>query len=182
MASDFPDAPRAGADAGSLPRLTLVTLELIIAANAIYGGIGLMTTGLSMPTGWLAGTPWHTWTVPGGLLLAVIAAPMALAAWLELRRSARAHRASLAAGVLQIGWIAAQLVVLRRYFFLQPVLAGAGAAVLALAWWSHRADVRNVIRGSGDGILGATAITPAGGGQDGGRPGSKVPAGRARGE
>jgi hypothetical protein len=42
------------------------------------------------------------------------------------------------AGAVLIGWIGAQVLVLRRYFFLQPALAVAGIAVVALAWWVHR--------------------------------------------
>jgi hypothetical protein len=117
--------------------MALVALQLIIAANAVYGGLGLMTTGLGMPAQWLAGTPFASWVVPGAFLLLVVAAPMAVAAGLELRRSTRAYRASLAAGALLIGWILVQLVILRRYFFLQPVLAAAGVAVVLLAWWAH---------------------------------------------
>jgi hypothetical protein len=46
-------------------------------------------------------------------------------------------RPSAVAGAVLIGWIAAQLLVLRRYFFPQPALAAAGIAVVALAWWVH---------------------------------------------
>jgi hypothetical protein len=31
-------------------------------------------------------------------------------------------------------WIAVQLLILRRYFFLQPVIAGIGAAEVLVAW------------------------------------------------
>ena len=38
------------------------------------------------------------------------------------------------AGLLLIAWIAVELLILRRYFFLQPVIAGVGAAEILLAW------------------------------------------------
>lgn len=36
------------------------------------------------------------------------------------------------AGLLLVAWIAVELLILRRYFFLQPVIAALGIAELAL--------------------------------------------------
>ena len=118
-------------------RWLLVVFEVVIAINAVYGGIGLMVNGMGMPRDWLDSTPFHSWTVPGLFLLAVIAVPMSVAAVGELARWRRADAASVVAGVVLVGWIAVQLLVLRRYFILQPVLGVAGALVVALAWWAH---------------------------------------------
>jgi len=38
------------------------------------------------------------------------------------------------AGLLLVAWIAVELLILRRYFFLQPVAAAIGAAEVLLAW------------------------------------------------
>ena len=46
--------------------------------------------------------------------------------------------ASVLAGSVLIGWIVVQVLVLRRYFFLQPVLGIAGVLVVGVAWWAHR--------------------------------------------
>jgi hypothetical protein len=116
----------------------LVVLEVVIAVNAVYGGIGLMVNGMGMRGDWLDGTPFQSWTLPGVLLLVVIAVPMSLAAVGELARWRLAYLASFTAGLVLIGWIAAQVLVLRRYFFLQPVLGVAGCVVVGLAWWAHR--------------------------------------------
>ena len=54
-------------------------------------------------------------------------------------------RPGLAAGYLAgllVAWIAVQLLILRRYFFLQPVIAGIGAAEVLLAWRWQRAAGR----------------------------------------
>ena len=120
-----------------IARWVLVGVEAVIAINALYGGIGLMVNGMGMPSDWLEATPFQSWTVPGFFLLAVIAVPMSIAAIGELTRWRRADVASMAAGVVLIGWIVVQLLVLRRYFFLQPVLGVAGALVIALTWWAH---------------------------------------------
>ena len=112
----------------------LITLELLIAAAATYGGVGLMwNNAIGMLDEWLAGTAFTSWTLPGLFLLLVVAAPMAGAAALELRRSRWAALASVLAGSAQIGWIGAQLLVMQRYNVQQPIMLGAGLAVLLLA-------------------------------------------------
>jgi hypothetical protein len=119
-------------------RWFLIGVELLIGANAVYGGIGLMVNGMGMPMEWLDGTPFESWLLPGVFLLLIIAVPMVAAAVAELVRSPWAYLVSLAAGLLQIGWIVGQVAILQRYFFLQPMLLAAGVAISALAWWSHR--------------------------------------------
>ena len=112
----------------------LITLELLVAAAATYGGVGLMwNNAIGMLDEWLAGTAFTSWTLPGLFLLLVVAAPMAGAAVLELRRSRWAALASVLAGSAQIGWIGAQLLVMQRYNVQQPIMLGAGLAVLLLA-------------------------------------------------
>jgi hypothetical protein len=47
--------------------------------------------------------------------------------------------ASYPAALALVGWILVQLLVLQRYFFLQPVIAGIGALEVLLAWaWHHQ--------------------------------------------
>jgi hypothetical protein len=119
-------------------RWLLVGLEVLIAVNAIYGGIGLMVNGMGMPGDWLDATPFDSWTVPGVFLLVAVAVPMSVAAIGELTWWRLAYLASVLAGLVLIGWIVVQVLVLRRYFFLQPVLGVAGVLVIGLAWWAHR--------------------------------------------
>jgi hypothetical protein len=133
------DVGRAGAS-NTRPAVwwLLVGLEVVIAVNAVYGGIGLMVNGMGMPADWLDATPFRSWELPGVILLIVVAVSMSIAAVGELARWRLAYLASITAGLVLIGWIAAQVLVLRRYFFLQPVLGVAGALVVGLAWWAHR--------------------------------------------
>lgn len=125
---------------GRLARWHLIGLEVIVGVAAVYGGVGLMVDGLGMPDGWLVGTPFGSWLLPGVFLLLVVAAPMLLAASGELAGRSWAFAASLAAGALQAGWIVAQLLIIQRYFVLQPIMFGAGVFVAALAWWVHRGE------------------------------------------
>jgi hypothetical protein len=119
--------------------VTLVVLELLVGAAALYGGIGLVAGNLiGMPDEWLVGTPFTSWLWPGVFLLLVVAVPMVAAAMLELRGSPRAAVVSVLAGAAQVAWIAVQLLVMQRYHVLQPVMSLAGLAVLLLALAAHR--------------------------------------------
>ncbi len=119
-------------------RWSLIAVEVLVAVSAIYGGIGLIRNGMGMPDEWLDPTPFSSWLWPGIFLLLVIAVPMSAAAALEIARSQRAYLASMVAAVCQIGWIIVQMAVLQRFFFLRPMLLGAGLLIGALTLWSHR--------------------------------------------
>jgi len=120
-------------------RWVIVVAELLVAASALYGGIGLILGNrIGMLDEWLDGTPFPSWTLPGVFLLLVVAMPMLLAATLEIRRSVWAPWASIAAGGAQIGWIGAQLLVMQRYNVQQPMMLGFGLFILLLSVWARR--------------------------------------------
>jgi hypothetical protein len=72
-------------------------------------------------------------------LLIGVAVPQFAAAALIGSGARPALAAGYLAGLLLIAWIAVELLILQRYFFLQPVIAGLGAAEVLLAWWWRRA-------------------------------------------
>jgi hypothetical protein len=117
----------------------LAGLEGLTGAAAVYGGIGLIRDGFGMPDGWLAGTPLTGWVLPGVALLIGVAVPQLAAAALIVAGARPGLAAGFLAGLLLVAWIAVQLLILRRYFFLQPAIAGIGAAEVLLAWrWRRR--------------------------------------------
>lgn len=128
--------------AGRKPaHFSLILLEVLIAVGAVFGGVGLVAgNAIGMLPEWLEGTPFASWTLPGVLLLLVVALPMAAAAFAEIRYSTWAFAASVLAGAAQLGWIVAQWLIMQRFFFLQPVMFAAGAGVLVLAWLAHRGE------------------------------------------
>ena len=75
-------------------------------------------TGTICPT-WLAGVPALAWSIGAVLRQADV-----------------------------VAWIAVELLILRRYFFLQPVIAGIGAAEILLAWRWQRSG--KIVTGSRD--------------------------------
>ena len=120
------------------PAWAITGIALFLAIGAIYGGTELIRNGFGMPLRWLSQTPFTGWTLPGLALLIGVAVPQLAVAALIAASHRRALAASYLAGLVLIAWIAVQLLVLQRYFFLQPVIAGLGLAELLLAGIWHR--------------------------------------------
>jgi hypothetical protein len=119
--------------------VALLVLLLLVAANALYGGVALAVNGMGMPQAWLERLPVDSWTWPGVALVVTVAVPQLVAAWLVWQRDPRSGVVAMAVGAALVLWIAVQVVVLQRYFFLQPVIVGAGIAEVLLAmWWVRR--------------------------------------------
>ena len=121
------------------PGWLLALLALNVTVAAVYGGIGLLTGAMAMDDSWLQGGPFHSWTLPGVALLLTVAVPQAVLLVLSLLGSRLSIPAGYLMGVGLVVWIAVQLLVFRRYFVLQPVVAGFGLLeILLAAWWSRR--------------------------------------------
>ncbi len=95
-----------------------------------------MRDGMGMPLEWASRLPAGSWTLAGIALLVGVSAPQAVSAVLTLTRHRRAGQVGVLAGALLVAWIVIQVVVLQRYFFLQPVIAVIGGLEIALAWIS----------------------------------------------
>ncbi|MBD3781642.1 MAG: hypothetical protein IE926_01615 [Micrococcales bacterium] len=123
---------------------SLLVVLAVVALNAVYGGVGLMVNGLGMPPEWLENLPVDTWVLPGVALLVTVALPQAGAAALVWHRDPRAAVVGGVVGLALVLWIVVQLLLLRRYFVLQPVIAGLGLVEMALAlvWHDRRTPAR----------------------------------------
>lgn len=114
------------------PGNALLVVLVLVALNAVYGGIGLVVNGMGMPGEWLEHLPVDTWVLPGVALLLTVAVPQALAALEVWRAGERAPVVGMLAGGALVLWILVQLLLLQRYFFLQPAIAGLGLVEIAL--------------------------------------------------
>ncbi len=115
----------------------LLALLLLVAATAIGGGIAL-ATGLEsgrFPLSWLVGTPFADYVAPGLILAGVVGGSAAAAAIAIVRRSTIGPRVSLMAGVVLVGWIAGEILLVRAdnvvvspteafYFFVGVAISG----------------------------------------------------------
>jgi hypothetical protein len=134
-------AARLGPVAGhrSWPARILAGMLLLIGVAGVFGGVSLMWDGFGMPPSWLHQTPFTSWVLPGIALLIGVAVPQFTALGLIVS----GHRWALAGGYLAglglVLWIVVQMLVLQRYFIMQPAIAGAGAMEILLAWlWQRK--------------------------------------------
>ena len=143
-------APPLPAAAGrGWPAWALAALAALTSAAAVFGAAQLLRNGFGMPLSWLSHTPVHGWALPGVVLLIGVAVPQLTMAVLAVTANRHGLAAAYLAGVALVAWIAIQLLVLQRYFFLQPVIAGAGMAEVALAWlWQRASGPRRHVRRS----------------------------------
>jgi hypothetical protein len=117
----------------------LAGMLLLVGAAGVFGGISLIRDGFGMPLSWLHQTPLTSWALPGAALLIGVAVPQFTALGLIVSGHRWALAASYLAGLGLVLWIAVQMLVLQRYFIMQPAIAAAGAAEILLAWLWQRA-------------------------------------------
>jgi hypothetical protein len=124
-------------------RTVLTALLLLVAATAIAGGVAL-ATGLEegrFPPSWLAGTPFADYVAPGLILAAVVGGSAAAASIATVRRSPIGTRLSLVAGVLLLGWIAGEVVLVRAdHELVSPMEAFYAVVGLAISGLAVRLD------------------------------------------
>ncbi len=114
---------------------TLKGVLLFNALSAIGGGIGLVTGTLPVPTMLLRHTPFDSFVIPG-LFLGIIIGGSALAGAIALRAHAvRSRLISAAAGVIMVGWIAGETILVRGFSWLQGLYLLTGLLVVVLSWY-----------------------------------------------
>ena len=111
------------------PARTLIALSLFNAVSAIGGGIGLVTGTLPVPTSLLKLTPFDTYVVPG-LFLAVVIGGSSLIGAISLRSpTPRARSISAASGLVMVGWILGETIIVQGFSWLQGLYLLTGLLV-----------------------------------------------------
>ncbi|SFR02046.1 hypothetical protein SAMN04488564_10239 [Lentzea waywayandensis] len=126
-----------GARSHQAAPLWIGVLPGVVALSAWAGAAGTAAGAVDFGSAVVSRLPFHSNVVAAVALVLIVALPMTFAAWLCLRNHPQWRIAVAAAGALLIGWIAVQLVVIRTFSWLQPIMALAGAAVLMSAL-AHR--------------------------------------------
>jgi hypothetical protein len=116
-------------------RITLAVAAALVALSAVGGAIGLVSGALSIG-GQLEGRlPFDSPVLAGVALVVVVAVPFAVLAVAAWRGSHRTDLVACAAGVLLLGWLVVELVIIRELSFFQPFYAAIAAGFL----WVGRA-------------------------------------------
>ncbi len=126
-------AVRAGRASGVSPRHgVLAVLAGLIALSAYGGALGLITGSLN-PGDTVAGRlPFHSPMLGGLALIAVVAVPSTVLAWLAARGHRRTGDASIAVGVLLAGWILVEVAFIRELSFFHPTYVFLGVLLIWL--------------------------------------------------
>lgn len=111
-------------------------LQLLLWFNGITaaaGGIGLVSGNTNPPLVWLRDTPFDSYMLPGFILALIIGGSSLLAALLLWKKRESGYMAALLAGLLMIGWIIGELILLQHFSGLQIVYIASGLAVVSLS-------------------------------------------------
>ena len=122
-------------------RGALLALDGAVALTAVPGGVALAVgaEGERYPTDWLRRTPFRTYRVPGVVLSGLVGGSAALAAAHLLRYGDSGAAWSVPAGVVLVGWIGTEVVLLDQPDPGSPVelaYLAAGCAMVGLGLWA----------------------------------------------
>lgn len=117
----------------------LFAVDVLVALTAIPGGIALVT-GLERnryPLDMLKGTPFRSYVIPGLILAIVVGGSAAVAAAAIVLSPDVGVIASIVAGVIMMGWIVGEILILKQPFsrgtLLEVFYFAVGLAMVVLA-------------------------------------------------
>ena len=126
-------------------RWLLLAIEVVVALNAVGGAIWGLAGAKDVPREWLEGTPFDSYLVPSLILLVATGGGMAIAATALLVDHRLAPELSIAAGLILIGWIVVQVLMIAPnggVSWLQPAMFAIGALVAVLGWQMRKARLQ----------------------------------------
>jgi hypothetical protein len=126
-----------------------MALEVFLSLGALFGGgvFILAPDGhlIGMPATVLVGTPFHSFLLPGILLFTFVGIVPLVAAVITARQQALAPLAALAVGLILMGWITVEMVILAgpaSLFWAFYLVLGTVIAAVGVTWL-------RVVRGPG---------------------------------
>jgi hypothetical protein len=115
----------------------LAGIDLFVALGAFGGGAALIAQPdgslIGLPLSALEHAPFDNYLIPGLLLCIVIGGSALVAGVAHLLRTRTSGQLSLFAGVVLVGWIVVQMLLLRDATWLQGVYLGIGILQVTLA-------------------------------------------------
>jgi len=123
---------------GPRPRVDrpwLATLTGLVAISAYGGAVALAAGRSDLGPDITDRLPWGSDLFAGLALLVVVAIPMTVAAHHAVTGHPHTSRAAAVAGLLLIGWIAVEILMIRAVSWLQPTLVIGG---LVTVWAARR--------------------------------------------
>jgi hypothetical protein len=123
--------------AKKIVRIVIGICTAFIALTAIIGGIAILVGVETFPMEWLEGTPFRDYTIPALILIFVVGGSSLLALVTLILKHPLVHITSIIAGIMMIGQIVGELILLNQeqslphwiewmYFALGLVIVGCG--------------------------------------------------------
>jgi hypothetical protein len=112
----------------------LLALLLMNGFGAIVGGVGAMKDVMPFPEVWLRNSPFHSYFIPGLILLLAVGGTQLTAAFAILRRHALARNAAILAGIILTGWMSGELGLIGFRAPIQVWFVGVGLLELGLSF------------------------------------------------
>ncbi|APE34867.1 hypothetical protein BOX37_13935 [Nocardia mangyaensis] len=113
-------------------RAGLIGSAGFVAFWAFAGAIGLIGGGIDLGPEITARLPLESQVLAGLLLAAIVGVPMTYTAILALRALPSAAVTGIGSGLLLLGWVAIQPLVIGQFNWLQPVFGVLGGSVCLL--------------------------------------------------
>jgi len=118
-----------------------VGLEVFVLVGVVAGAAPMMMGTMDLGDDLLARTPFTTWFGPGLALALCVGIPMAVALVVALRWPRRWWLPALGAGVVLVGWLALQPLVLRVVHPLTVVMGVVAVTLATLAVLEARRSI-----------------------------------------
>ena len=117
---------------GKRIRYALGLLLLLLALNALGGGIYGMLGAKNVPMEWLKGSPFDNYFIPGFILFTCVGISASIASIFVFLHNGLERKASFVCAIITIVWIVAQVVIIGYVSWLQPVVFIVALLILLL--------------------------------------------------
>jgi len=124
--------------------VTLFVASVFVALTAVLGGIAVAIGVDKFPAGWLVGTPFSSYLIPGLILAFIVGGSAVVAAIAALRRLDASTLTAMLAGAIMLGWLAGERLILPtaafppRFPWLEGIYIAAGLMMLGPALTARR--------------------------------------------
>ena len=115
-------------------RYSLGGLLAFGALNAFAGGYYGMSGAEDVPREWLEGSPFEDYFIPSLVLFVVVGGSLLAAAIAVFAGLRRARLAALAAGLVVLGWLAVETLIIGYISWMQPATPLGALLIIFLAW------------------------------------------------
>jgi len=108
----------------------LAIIQAFNGLSALAGGVGLMSDpsggNVAMKTAWLTGTPFSNFLIPGIILFVVNGIGNSAGFVFTLKKHSKATLIGILFGIIMMGWIIVQVLMIGYMSFLQPLYFATG--------------------------------------------------------